>query len=59
LGADRSDDRYKKTAEKPEVRASEPQSSRDQTGFKLEINEKKYPVEKAKGSAKKYSEDRS
>ena len=23
---------------------------------KLEINEKKYPVEKAKGSAKKYSE---
>ena len=51
---------------------SEPQNSRATFGFasgyavlrrtalsKLEINEKRYPVEKAKGSARKYTESRS
>jgi hypothetical protein len=42
-------------SKEPEVRPSEPQSSTDQARFKLEINKKKYPVEKAKGSAEKYT----
>jgi hypothetical protein len=40
---------------KLEVRTSE---IRGETVFKLEINEKKYPTDKAKGSARKYNVSR-
>jgi hypothetical protein len=40
---------------KLEVRTSE---IRGETVFKLEINEKKYPIDKAKGSARKYNVSR-